>query len=238
MVFSRHPDVLYPKVWHKFTIQRGSSSVTLRVQDLTEDLFEPAVQMLLAYFTRDEPPCRCVDINKYPSAVAELEKLWRKTLKDKLSLACVEDKEGGQLVGVNVLTVVSKEDKDEEFHTEDKVWASLFGAVDFVSRAVDVYQHYGVDQYLTAYGLVVPPSWRGCKIGKEILLARIPLCKALGIKATVTVFTASASQAVAMKAGFEVIYQISYEELAKKGFIFPNIEKDTKYSKLMGLAID
>lgn len=56
--------------------------------------------------------------------------------------------------------------------TEDPVWAQLFGAVDLVTRSVDIFSKYGVDKYLTAYGLVVDPQWRGCNVGKELLLAR------------------------------------------------------------------
>ncbi|CAF4887145.1 unnamed protein product [Pieris macdunnoughi] len=64
-----------------------------------------------------------------------------------------------------------------------------------------------------------------------------PICKALGIKVTATVFTAAASQAVARKAGFQDIFKITYEDLAGKGFVFPGIEEDTKHSKLMALVI-
>lgn len=67
---------------------------------------------------------------------------------------------------------------------------------------------------------------------------RIPLCKALGFKVTATVFTAAASQAVAKKAGFKVLYEITYEELAQKGYSFPGIEENTKSSKLMVLVIE
>lgn len=52
------------------------------------------------------------------------------------------------------------------------MWAQLFGAVDLVTRSVDIFSHFGVDQYLTAYGLVVVPEYRGMNIGKEILRAR------------------------------------------------------------------
>ncbi|CAH2988249.1 unnamed protein product [Chilo suppressalis] len=239
MVFVRPSDVPFPQVWWRFTVVRNGVSIPLRVQDITEDQVEPAIQMLMENFTRDEPPCKYIEINKHPTAVAELVKLWSDTIKHKMSVVCVEDKEDHpQMVGVNVLTVICKEDKEEPFHTEDPVWAQLFGAVELVSNSVDVFSHYGVDKYLTAYGLVVAKGWRGLKIGAEILRARVPLCKAFGIKATVTVFTAAASQAVATKAGFEDLHETTYEELAKKGCVFPGIERDTKSSKLMGLAID
>ncbi|GBP87833.1 hypothetical protein EVAR_68737_1 [Eumeta japonica] len=66
----------------------------------------------------------------------------------------------------------------------------------------------------------------------------IPLCKALGVRVTATVFTAAASQIVAEKAGFQVLYEITYEELAMKGFRFPGITGNTKCSKLMALVIE
>ncbi|XP_053621846.1 uncharacterized protein LOC128681738 [Plodia interpunctella] len=238
MVYTRPVTVPYPTIWRRFTVQRRDVTHHLRVQDLTEELLEPAVQLLKTYFTRDEPPCKRIDINSHPNAVAELVNLWRTTIKDQVSLVCVEDKDNPEIIGVNVLTVVSKDDKEEPFQTDDEVWAKLFGAVDLVSRSVDVFAKFGVDQYLTAYGLVVDPEWRGCKIGKEILEARIPLCKALGIKVTVTVFTAAASQAVAMKAGFHDLFEITYEELASKGFVFPGVELETRSSKLMALVVE
>ncbi|XP_047514078.1 uncharacterized protein LOC125055646 [Pieris napi] len=233
MVFHRPSTIPHPTIWHRFTA-RGTK---LRVQDMTEEQVEPAVQLLVKYFMQDEPPCKYIGIQKYPSAQAHLEKLWRDTIKDKLSIVCVEDKPGSPVIGVNVLTVVSKGDKEEPFQTDDKIWAKLFGAVDCVSRGVDIFAHYGVEDYLTAFGLVVDPAWRGCGIGKEILLARKPICKALGIKVTATVFTAATSQAVARKAGFQDIFTITYEDLAGKGFVFPGIEEDTKHSKLMALVI-
>ncbi|XP_045457809.1 uncharacterized protein LOC123668060 [Melitaea cinxia] len=234
MVYTRPSSITFPTVWHRF-IARGTK---LRVQDLTEEQVEPAVQLLVKYFTADEPPCKYIEIKKYPTALAELEKLWRDTIKDRVSVVCVEDRDDAtEIIGVNVLTVVANTDKEEVFKTEDKIWAKLFGAVDFVTRSVDIFSKFGVEQYLTAYGLVVDPKWRGCNIGKEILLARIPLCKALGIKVTATVFTAAASQAVAKKAGFQDLFKISYEDLAKQGFRFPGVEQDTKYSKLMALEI-
>nr|XP_049707400.1 uncharacterized protein LOC110382457 [Helicoverpa armigera] len=236
MVFTRPSSIPFPTTWRKFSTSKG----TLRIQDLTEDLHEAAIDLLTKYFMRDEPPCKYIGIQNYPTAVKELQNLWRTPLKENLSLVCVEDndEQPPRIVGVNVLTVVCKEDKEEAFQTDDKIWAQLFGAVELVSKSVDVFQSYQVDKYLTAYGLVVDPAWRGCGVAKELLVARIPLCKALGIKVTATVFTAAASQAVAKKAGFIDLYEITYEELAKKGFVFPGVEKDTKSSKLMALAIE
>lgn len=57
------------------------------------------------------------EINKHPTALSELQKLWRNTLKHNLSLACVvdDDAQPPKIIGVNVLTVVCKNDKEEPF---------------------------------------------------------------------------------------------------------------------------
>ncbi|XP_028034965.1 uncharacterized protein LOC114246579 [Bombyx mandarina] len=240
MVFLRPTNMAYPAIWRRFTVRRDGITTLLRIQDLTEDLRGAALALMEKYFMSDEPPCKFIGIHNHPRAVAELKSLWNKSVKDNLSLVCVKDNDDSDptVVGVNVLTVISKADKEEVFQSDDKVWSMLFGAVDLVARSVNIFEKYDVDKYLTAYGLVVNPEWRGLNIGKELLETRIPLCRAIGVKVTATVFTAGASQAVAKKAGFEVLFEITYEELAKKGFVFPGIEKDTKSSKLMALMID
>lgn len=56
MVYTRPSSITFPMVWHRF-IARGTK---LRVQDLTEEQVEPAIQLLVKYFTADEPPCKYI----------------------------------------------------------------------------------------------------------------------------------------------------------------------------------
>lgn len=67
---------------------------------------------------------------------------------------------------------------------------------------------YNIDKYLSALGLVVSPKYRGRSVSSEILKARFPLCKALNIKVTSTVFTGPISQKAASRAGFVESYSI------------------------------
>ncbi|CAG9134334.1 unnamed protein product [Plutella xylostella] len=160
------------RVWRRFEAARGS--LKLRVEELAADRYDEAVAMLLKHFTADEPPCKHIEVHKHPAALAALERLWRGALAQGVSVACVvdDDAEAPELVGVNVLAVAGREDKDEVFQSDDPVWAALYGAVDLVSRSVDICQHFAVERYLTAFGLVVAPQYRGMAVGKEILLAR------------------------------------------------------------------
>lgn len=60
------------------------------------------------------------------------------------------------------------------------------------------------------HGLLVNRKYRGRGIGEHILRARVPIGKALDISVTSNMFTATGSQIIAAKAGFEVNYEITY----------------------------
>lgn len=70
-------------------------------------------------------------------------------------------------------------------------------------KQFDVFQHYNVNAYLIAYGLCVDTAYRARGIATEMLKARGPLLKALGLKVTTTAFTGIGSQKAALKAGYE-----------------------------------
>lgn len=114
-------------------------------------------------------------------------------------------------------------------------WNIIYGVVDYVTKYNSFFQKYKLPCYLTALGLFVRPEFRGEGIGLELLKAREPLCKAVGIPATCTVFTSIASQKLAQRAGFQEMTEINYEDIQKidPTWKFPGIEKHTKSCKYM-----
>lgn len=64
---------------------------------------------------------------------------------------------------------------------------------------------------------------------------REPLCKACGLKASLTLFTSIISQKLAERAGFKDIYAIDYVDLQKQNprFRYPGIENHTKTLRFM-----
>lgn len=44
--------------------------------------------------------------------------------------------------------------------------------IDELSKKANVYEKYGVDKYMTAFGLSVSPSYRGAALGGHLLDAR------------------------------------------------------------------
>lgn len=80
---------------------------------------------------------------------------------------------------------------------------------EYMTNQFNLFEHYNVTHYLTAYGLAINHRYRGRGIATEVLKARVPLCKALGIKLTATNFTAVGSQVAAKKAGFETNLEVT-----------------------------
>lgn len=58
--WKRNTDSDYPRVWVKFMAKDLNSDdlVEYRVEDLTEDRFDDAVDHMLTYFVKDEPICK------------------------------------------------------------------------------------------------------------------------------------------------------------------------------------
>jgi GNAT superfamily N-acetyltransferase len=109
--------------------------------------------------------------------------------------------------------------------------------LDKTSEMADVFEMYGVKEYMTALGLCVDPVFRGQGLGLEILKARFDLCKAVDLKVTMTVFTGVPSQLLAHRVGMEVIAEVWYEDCKEDGKpAFPNIE--FKSSKAMAKRIE
>lgn len=77
------------------------------------------------------------------------------------------------------------------------------GAMEYTRSLFDVYSHYNVERYISSLGLSVNTKYRGRGIATQLLLARVPLCKAVGVQITTTTFTGIASQKCAEKVGFE-----------------------------------
>jgi GNAT superfamily N-acetyltransferase len=90
---------------------------------------------------------------------------------------------------------------------------------DYLASQHNVFEKYGVDKFLTDYGLVVNRDYRQRGVAGEFLKARVAVAKALGLKVTSSAFTAIGSQKAAMKVGYKVITSISFAEIGK---VFPN----------------
>lgn len=115
--------------------------------------------------------------------------------------------------------------------------SDVLEVIEFSTKEYNIFEKYNVDQYLTAFGLCVNPDYRGRGIATEMLKARAPILKALGLTVTSTAFTGIGSQTAAKKAGYREVYVISYEEIEKKFPRFDFSKSVTKYFKTLALQV-
>ena len=88
-----------------------------------------------------------------------------------------------------------------------------------------------------AVGLCVDNKFRGRGIATEILKARAPLMKEIGLEVTSSIFSTVGAQKAAKAAGYEENYSVNYDDCHKK---FPelNFSHVTKMScKVLSMKV-
>ena len=84
----------------------------------------------------------------------------------------------------------------------------IFGTINYTYGELKIFEKYEAESYLAGYGLVVNRKFRGQGIAVEMLKARVPFLKALGMTLTSTAFTVVGSQKAAKYAGYSEDYEI------------------------------
>ncbi|XP_055528398.1 uncharacterized protein LOC129720748 [Wyeomyia smithii] len=240
MVWTRPSQPAVPVVWHTFEAKDGDDSegrvVTYRVQDLTEDRYEDMIEHFMNHFVEEEPMSVSMGTTKDPQMRTGSSHMWRAVLKEQMTLVCYKDG-SDEIIGANILAV---RDNGNYLDTQldSKNQSKALNVIHYCSKQFDYTEHYGVKLRLVAYGLAVNKRYRGRGIATEILKARVPMCKALGIQLAAHPFSAIGSQKAATNAGYRTDYEITYDDLAKMGpdYTMPNIQ--SKSFKLMSFAIE
>ncbi|XP_055547033.1 uncharacterized protein LOC129731225 [Wyeomyia smithii] len=162
--------------------------------------------------------------------------MWRSVLKEKMTLVCY--KEGSdEIIGANILAVKNTSNYFN-FKLKNDRQDNMLNIIDYVSKQFDFTERYCIENRLVAYGLSVNKLYRGRGIATDILKARVPMCKALGIKLAAHPFSAIGSQKAALNAGYRTDYEITYDDLSKLGpeYTLPDIK--SKYFKLMSYSME
>lgn len=114
---------------------------------------------------------------------------------------------------------------------------SIFSALVYIDSQHDVYKKYGVTEYLTDYGLVTNKNYRNRGIATEFLKARIPILKALNLQVTSTLFTVIGSQKAAIKANYDEVFAIKWEDVGKLFKDFDFTKSNAEYCKILDFKI-
>lgn len=96
---------------------------------------------------------------------------------------------------------------------------------------------FNVDSYLCGAGLAVDTRYSRRGIATEMLRARVPLMKLLGLKVTSTIFSGTGSQKAAKAANFSEMHARNWEEIGKDFPQFDFSKCVTKELKIMVLEI-
>lgn len=258
--WKRPQTVPFPSIWRRFKAKDVETGelVNYCVQDLPEDRYEEAVQLLVEHFLKDEPMCkaggecnpcnsihvaRVIAILSYlsgatddPQSVAGFSNAWRMILQDRISLVCFKEN-SDEIVGINVLKLCCKGIEEGIPEDAGKACTDMLRAMDYATRSGDLYNKYNVDTFFAGFALLIVPKYRALRLAEQILRARISLGRTIGVPLTSTVFTNKFSQAAAARAGFEETFVISYEDLKVSGpkIAFPGVE--TEFVKLMSLKL-
>lgn len=116
--FLRPKNLKFPQIYYTFKARNKNSDelVKYRIQDLPVEDYEVALDLLITDFVPDENLCHCRDIESDAVGLREIREFWANELKKKISIACYknnDDENEGELIGLNVLAVVSKNDAEE-----------------------------------------------------------------------------------------------------------------------------
>lgn len=192
-MFERPKNLEFPQIYYNFHSKNGEE---FYVQDLTEEFYESAIELMIEDYLFSENLAVGQKIPENPAAVDEFRKIWRKIAEEKLSIACFKTG-SNELVAVNFLKVTSIDDKTS-YKCQTNNWNNLFHFFNTTMKKVQVFEKFNVDQYLSGYGLVVRREFRFRGIATEMIKARVPFMKNLGLKVTATAFTALGSQKAAL----------------------------------------
>jgi hypothetical protein len=104
----------FPQIYATFKARDKESDeiVDYLIQELPEECFEQALDLLVGEHLPDETLHACRGLVGNVEATAAARDDWRAKLAAKISIACFKS-DGSDLVGVNVLGVVSTNDDDE-----------------------------------------------------------------------------------------------------------------------------
>ncbi|KAF5297813.1 hypothetical protein FQA39_LY11962 [Lamprigera yunnana] len=238
-MWKRAETVPFPSIWRKFKGRKEINGIipSFWVQDIPLDEYDKVADCMIENFCRNEPLTAYSEVSNDLESIKEMRVLWKQVLSDKLGIICYmenPDANGNPIfVGVNCTHLKTR--FDEKTQLNGATSCQIFESMDYLMDQTDAFNELNTDILLTALGLYVLPDFRGQGIGLEIVKARDALCKAVGIPAIVTVFTAHNSQIIAERAGYRVLSEISYEDLEKSNpkFKYPGIDKHTKMMKYM-----
>ncbi|XP_014245844.1 uncharacterized protein LOC106664543 [Cimex lectularius] len=228
----------------EYQVTKDGKVIKYCLENITSQVkMDEALEHMINYFLPREPLSKYLDVCSDEPSKNSVKKLWAEALQDGHAIgAYLLNSNGtiGRLIGTNIIIVSNKNaPHDEILQLEGEQFQIIFKTFKSLMERVDVYDRYGVDEYLEGLGLSVHPEYHGCNLGYRILESREKLCKALGLNVAVTMFTAASSQHIARKLGYETLVEIDYDEVKIEGrYPYRGIWEKMKEKKFTLMALE
>jgi len=214
--WERPKSVPVPTVWRKYEgllqMPDGKKPQFI-IQDLNQDYLEEALHLMTVRFCKEEAMFGALNITEDATSLKELQLVWRQLARQNAALVALVD-DGSthpRVAGVNLTYVFRKQDRysPDDFRGV-AMKRMIIDGFQYVGNCVNVFERYGVTEFLSAFGLYVHPDFRGQGLGTEILRTRTNIGKALGLKVTMSFFSTTQGQQAAEKAGMELLAEVPY----------------------------
>lgn len=217
MEWKRPESMPFPNTWLTFTRTISGKEQTFWIQDYTDDYCDEVAYWVENGFMKEALLSKYA-ANESKATAAIMKKLFLAHLKNKISLVCLTKDPSDEeisLAGYNIMdrAVQGKNEGGTKIEFDSPVLEKFYHLLEMLSKTRDIFEELNITEYVDDFGLYVTPKYRGLKIGLEILRAREPLCKALGLRVTLTAFTSAVTQKYALACNFENFVSKSYKEI-------------------------
>lgn len=215
MEWKRSGTVPWPDTWLTFTRIISGKEELFWVQDYTDEYYDKVSHWVENGFLKEALLSKYA-ANESKETAAIMKKLFLSHLNNKISLICLtKNSSSGKIffVGYNILDTVVEPKNDEPKEFPSPLVKKMYNLLDIMSKTRNIFEELNITEYVDDYGLYVVPEYRGLRIGLEILKAREPLCRALGLRVTLTAFTSDVTQKYALACNFQDFVSKSYKEI-------------------------
>lgn len=236
-VYPRQNGIAYPQIYNKFSVKSKNideiekEEEEFYIQDLTEDLFDDAVDFIVEYHARGSIFHRAADTFASEHGIERIREMYRKVFEENISLICIKA-HTNEIIAINAMLIRSKYDEPSEAIGDPK-FKLITDAKNYIENSFNIMEYYDVDRYMFTAGLCVHKKHRCKGVATAILKARGPLMRAIGINVTASIFSTVGAQNAALSAGFTHHYSITYDDFEK---IFPEMNFSHAYGGCVKLS--
>jgi len=215
----RPSTIKYPKIWRTFQASDWDSDklIEYRVEDLPESRYDDAINHLEAFYLKDEPVSEALGACNDAQYVTDYRMVCRSILQQKSSLVCFRAC-SDQIVGVQTQYVITKADcfgTQAYERCQSPKTKKMYDVDSILTKRFNVFDSYGVSEYMYFHNLAVDRRFRGLNIGLQMLDAGMDFCREFNIKAVHGIFTSDVSSTLSDELGFKKDLAISFDELNK-----------------------